>query len=176
MNKPIGKKILDRFIEQALKKLKGDWIIIGGSAAILLDISSRATMDIDIAGPADATNSDMLALMEIAESLGLPPEVINPIGAFFLRKIPDWEKHLVLIEKNSRARIFRPDGTLFLLLKLARMSEPDLEDSIAMVRYCAKRHEGLERERVLSELRALEKHADPQQRKRYKKLLRRLGK
>lgn len=132
--KAIDQKILKKFIKIAGDKLNGRWILIGGTVLPLLGIEHRVTTDIDFVGPATAPQSEVLKLMEIAEQLGLPVESINQAGAYFLRKISGFEKHLVEVHKGKSATIYRPDVTLFLKLKMARLSETDLEDCLQLLK------------------------------------------
>ncbi|MEI6399611.1 MAG: hypothetical protein WCO71_12655, partial [Pseudomonadota bacterium] len=78
---------------------------------------------------------DILTLMEISQSLGLPIEAINQAGAFFLHKIQNWENKLILVHKEQKASIYRPNLELYLRLKIARLSESDLEDCLRYLDY-----------------------------------------
>ncbi len=75
-------------------------------------------------------NQQALRLMALAESMGLPVEVINQAGSYFFSKIEDAKDHLVLVHESSKCRIFRPDVYLFLELKLARFTASDFEDCV----------------------------------------------
>jgi hypothetical protein len=131
----VDQKLLRRFLKSAGDRLRGDWVLMGGAVLPLLGIEHRVTWDIDVAGPHDAAADQLLVLMEIAEQLGLPVEAINQAGAYFLQRIDGWEEHLVAVHEGKRARMFRPDVTLFLLLKISRLSESDLADCLAMLQY-----------------------------------------
>ncbi len=149
------KKLLEKFIHLLVNKVEGKWIIIGGSVLPLLEASSRPTQDIDIAGPPQSTQKDTLTLMEIAQSLGLPIEAINQAASFFLYKIPNWEKELVLIHKSSKASIFRPSATLYILLKLNRFSETDFEDCMKMIAYAKTHQESIDKKRIQKTIQEL---------------------
>lgn len=125
----INVRLMDKFVSKALHKLSGEWVIIGGSVLSLLGVDERVTMDIDIV-PIDSSdkNSQTLVLLEVAQSLGLPVEVINQAGELFLAKISDDQDHLVIVAASKQCKIFRPDVYLFIKLKLARMTETDLSD------------------------------------------------
>jgi hypothetical protein len=140
--KNIDKSVIEKFLKQAVTKLSGDWVIIGGSVLPVMGIDYRSTLDIDIAAPKAATQKEILKLMEIAESLGLPPEAINPAGAFFLHRLKDWQKHLVLVKKGKNCRILRPDAFLYVRLKLGRLSDSDLSDSLKMLQHSKADTEG----------------------------------
>lgn len=79
--------------------------------------------------------------MGIAESLGLPVESINHAGAYFLRKVPGFREHLVLLHKGPSVRIFRPEVELFIKLKLSRLSPSDLLDCIHFVKWANEHNE-----------------------------------
>ena len=147
--KPIDTALLQRFLELAGERLEGDWVVIGGMVLPLLGATHRVTLDIDIAGPDEATMSQTLVLMSIAEELGLPVEAINQAGAYFLHKIEGWQDHLVEVHRGPSARIHVPDPTLFILLKLQRLTEADLADCKEMLRLGQKRGLPIDQERLL---------------------------
>ncbi len=124
---------LRRFLKLAGERLRGDWVVIGGCVLPLLGVEHRVTVDIEIAGPDDSGMKDTLILFGIAEELGLPVETINQAGALFLRRIPFWESNLIEIHRGSGATLHVPDATLFLLLKIRRLTESDLGDCLAML-------------------------------------------
>jgi hypothetical protein len=135
--------VLKKFQDLALKSLTGEWVIIGGAVMHLLNIDERTTLDIDLArrsGDLDET----VKLMKISEKLGFSPYAINQAGSFFLRQIPEWEKKLILCAESKSCRLYRPNGTLYLQLKMARMSESDLTDCLHMVKYCREHKETLD--------------------------------
>ncbi|MFM8269421.1 MAG: DUF6036 family nucleotidyltransferase [Pseudomonadota bacterium] len=131
--KAIDLKTIKKFVEMAVEKLPGDWVIMGGSVLPLLGKQIRVTQDIDVAGPKNSTLEHTLKLMEIAEELNLPPEAINQAGAFFLNRIPHWKNHLILVAKGKKGAFYRPDLWLFIRLKISRLSESDLSDCIHMI-------------------------------------------
>lgn len=130
--------ILQRFLKLASSRLRGKWVVMGGTVLPLLGIEYRVTNDIDLAGPRTASQEDTLILMGIAEELHLPVEAINQAGAFFLFKIPDWESHLIEVFRGKSATFFRPDTTLFCLLKIPRLSESDFDDCVQMLKFDSK--------------------------------------
>ena len=144
----VDRRTLRRFVALAAERLRGDWVLIGGGVLPLLGVEVRVTVDIDVAGPDDAGMDQTLVLMGIAEELGLPVEAVNQAGAFFLRRIRGWERHLVELHRGRRARILRPDATLFLLLKLDRLTESDLTDCVEMLRLARRGGERVDRRRV----------------------------
>jgi len=137
-------------LELAADRLDGEWLLIGGAMAAAWFAPARTTEDIDLVGLA-GTADERLALMELAASAGLPIEAVNSAADFFVRKIPGWRDELVPFVTGARATIFRPTATLFLLLKLARLSTSDLEDCIALIAH----GEPIDRAKVEAALRAL---------------------
>lgn len=140
----IDNQILQEFVRKAVDRLSGDWIIIGGSVLQLLNIDIRVTTDIDVAGPDTATQKDTLTLMDIAADIGLPVEAINQAASYFLYKIPDWQSSLVLVRTGKKGRVLRPNTSLFLELKLARLTSSDLDDCLAMLAYTRRHKEPVE--------------------------------
>lgn len=176
--KVLNKKLLQKFISIAGDKLEGDWILMGGTVLPVLGIDYRVTTDIDLVAMGDATNEQSLALMEIADELGLPVETINQAGAYFLKKIPHFEEHKILIHAGKSARIFRPDTFLFLLLKTRRFSETDLTDCLAFLKVVS--HLDLDDSKNLDRLVKLLTHdmkaATIEKQKRFKMLVNALTK
>ncbi len=121
---------------EAVKELKGDWIVIGGSLLPLLDIESRVTVDIDIAPL--KKNDQQLEILKIAEKLGLPIEVINTAAGFYLYMHPHIIENSILFTESKNCRIYRPSFNLYLQLKLRRCTESDIEDCVNYAKYCFK--------------------------------------
>lgn len=140
----ISPEIMRNFVAVAADQLKGSWVIIGGSVLHLLNIAARQTEDIDLAGPLTSTQAESLKLMELAESLGLPVEAINQAGAFFLYKIPGWDRKLILVHKGLTGSIYRPNLELFFELKLARLTEADMNDCLNYLEYSLKNVEAFD--------------------------------
>ena len=136
--------LLDRFLDLAVDRLDGYWVIIGGMVLPLVGIQHRVTLDIDVAGPEG--NLQTLELLEIAQAIGLPPEAVNQAAAFFLHRIPGWERHLIPVRKGLRATFHRPDATLYVLLKLARLTATDLADCLQYLQWACDRNEPIEAE------------------------------
>jgi len=146
--KPLDQETLQRFVELAGERLAGDWVVIGGMVLPLLGVTHRVTMDIDLAGPEDAASDQMLTLMRIAEELGLPVEAINQAGAYFLHRIEGWQDNLVEIHRGPQATIYLPDPTLFVLLKLSRLTESDSTDCLAMLDLARKKNTPVDHTRL----------------------------
>lgn len=121
-------KTINDFITKALNVLEGEWILVGGSLLLALDLSKRVTVDIDILPVETSTNQSMLALMKISEELGMPVETINMAAEYFLKKIPDWKKELIVFKKGKNCILYRPSKKLFQALKEGRGTETDMLD------------------------------------------------
>lgn len=139
--KPINQELLASFFEMAADRLKGEWILIGGSVLPSLGRDIRSTVDIDLASKSGKGGSKQLELMEIADELGLPIEAINTAGEFFLRKIKDFEEHLIPLFSKKGFKIYRPDLELFIRLKIARLNESDLQDCTEFIRLAVEKSE-----------------------------------
>lgn len=135
----LNRKTLQNFLDIAGNKLNGDWIVIGGTVLPLLGINHRVTVDIDFVSK--SKKEETLKLMEIAEELGLSVETINQAGAFFLYKIPDFEKNLILLHKGKSAKIYRPNLLLYIQLKVGRLSESDSLDCLEYIKYSNNNNE-----------------------------------
>ena len=122
----LDRTTLDRFLQLAADRLDGDWVVVGGMVLPLVGIEHRVTLDIDVAGPEG--NRQTLELLELAAELGLAPEAVNQAAAFFLHRIEGWQDHLIPVRKGLRGTFHRPDATLYVLLKLWRLTETDLAD------------------------------------------------
>ncbi|MEO8551616.1 MAG: hypothetical protein ABI678_16675 [Kofleriaceae bacterium] len=137
-------------LELAADTLEGEWLLIGGAVAAAWFSPGRTTEDIDLVGLA-GTADERMALMELAAGQGLPVEAVNSAADFFVRRIPGWRLELVPFVTGARATIFRPSATLFLLLKIARLSSSDLEDCLGLLALA----ERIDRTRVIAQLATL---------------------
>lgn len=169
---PLDRETMRRFVALAGDRLGGDWVVMGGTVLPLLGVEHRVTVDIDVAGPDEAGMEQTLILLGIAEELGLPVEAVNPAGAFFLRRVRGWKSHLVEIHRGRRARILVPDATLFVLLKLGRLTEADLSDCLAMLELARTRGERVDRVRLRRTIgRGLAAAETPEKEGRLRRLL-----
>ena len=132
----ITEKTLEKFIHKAQRELNGEWVLLGGSLLSLLKIQTRVTYDIDIV-ELDKRSQD-IALMQIADDLGMPIEAINQAAAFFLEKQKNYKENLILLNEDKNFKLFRPNLSLYLALKMNRGTESDINDSIAYIKYCLK--------------------------------------
>ena len=134
MEPELDRAAVARFIEAAGARLTGEWLLLGGAVAALWFDATRLTEDIDMIG-LGGTTVERLALMDLAVQEGLSVEVVNSAADFFVRRVPGWEHELALLHAGPSATIHRPSPTLFLLLKLGRLSEKDLGDCAELVRF-----------------------------------------
>jgi hypothetical protein len=152
---------IQALLQTAGERLAGEWLVIGGAAAAAWFSPSRTTEDIDLISLA-GTQEARLALMELAADASIPIEAVNSAADFFVRRIAGWRDQLVELIRGSSAVIYRPSATLFLLLKLERLSEADLDDCLMMILHCAQTGESFEVERVVARLDALPSKDDLQ--------------
>ncbi|MCB9092098.1 MAG: nucleotidyl transferase AbiEii/AbiGii toxin family protein [Halobacteriovoraceae bacterium] len=167
----INSNKMKSFIKEALKKLDGNWVMIGGTVLPLLGIDHRVTVDIDMVkiNPS-GSQEETLKLMEIAEKLSLPPESINQAGAFFLSKIKNFQKNLILIDQSKNCQIYRPNAFLFLDLKTERLSQTDLEDCEIFIKHNKEEVFNLS-DKILTRLKKKKSSLSPNQEERLQILL-----
>ena len=151
--KALNQALLKKFLTLAGERLTGKWVLVGGTVLPALGAEYRSTVDIDFVGlPLDSPR-ETLALMQIAEDLGLPIESVNQAAAYFVSKIPDFDASLVLLHKGKNAVIYRPSLELFIRLKLARLSETDLTDCLEFLRLADSLGETLDRKALAQVVR-----------------------
>ncbi len=164
---------IERFLARAADALQGDWLLVGGAAAAMWFSPGRMTEDIDLIG-SEGTNAERLRLMEVADAEGLPVEVVNSAADYFIRRDPAWNREMVLLREGS-ARIFRPTATMFLLFKIGRLGETDLDDCLALLAWCEAHGEPVDRGRVAAALAALSQTIDTARAERRQQLATALG-
>lgn len=163
---------LEDIIQALGDRLDGDWLLVGGALVALWVEPRRVTAD-DLVG-LGGTMAERLALMEAAEGLGLPVEALNSAADFFVRRVAGWREQIEPFRRGRRATIHRPTPTLFLLLKLARLSEQDLADCLAVLDHAGAQHLTVDGERVLAALDALPDPDSPAHAARRQRLRNRL--
>ncbi len=147
-------------VQAIADQLPGDWLLIGGALVSLWIEPRRVTEDIDVVG-FEGTGADRLALLGLATDLGLPVEALNSAADFFVHRIDDWRDQVEPFRVGAKGRIFRPTPTLFLHLKVGRLSEQDLADCQALVLAASAHSWPIDQARVLAVLDALSATADP---------------
>ncbi len=170
---PLDRGQIAALLAAAADELTGDWLLVGGAAAAVWFAADRVTEDIDLVSLA-GTQADRLALLELGERSGLAPEALNSAADYFVRRIPGWERELELHLRGRGAAIHRPSVTLFLLLKLGRLSEQDLADCEALLAFARAGGVGWDAERVRAAIDAAAPTSDlalRQRRDRLRELL-----
>ena len=150
----IDARRVDAVVTSLCESVGGEWLLVGGALVALWLEPRRVTEDIDVVslrGSAD----DRLALMRLASDLGLPVEAVNSAADFFVRRIPGWDRELELLREGARGRVHRPNATLFLLLKIPRLSATDLDDCTAAIERARRDGVAIDVGRVLAALDAL---------------------
>jgi hypothetical protein len=145
---------IDAIVQSVADRLPGDWLLIGGGLVALWFDARRVTEDVDLVG-IEGTGADRLSLLGLAHDLGLPVEALNSAADFFVHRIADWREQMELLRQGQSGRILRPTATLFLLLKLRRLTTRDLDDCLHLLERCRTEGLPLDRTRVLAELGAL---------------------
>ena len=154
----LDRTAVDRFLDAAAAGLSGEWLLVGDAAAATWFDAARITEDIDLIG-LRGDRDERLQLMDLAEANGLPIEAVNSAAGYFLQRIEGWREELEPL-RTGAAAIHRPTPTLFLLLRLGRLSQADLSDCLGLLAH-VKQHGGrLDAARVRDALAALPVAAD----------------
>lgn len=146
----LDRAAIERVVHAIGERLDGRWLLVGGAAIALWLDPRRLTEDVDIVS-ISPTGGERLALLELAEALGLPIESVNSAADFFVRRIDGWDRDVELLHQGPRAAVYRPNATLMILTKVRRLSQRDLDDC-ELVLAAATR---LEHERILAALASL---------------------
>lgn len=154
MSLELDRAQIERVLDAAAAQLRGDWVLVGGALAAIWFSPARKTEDIDLLSMSDSS-ADRLQLMELASAMGLPIEAVNSAADFFLRRIEGWRGELELLRAGPSCRIFRANPTLFLLLKIGRLGEGDLEDCLELLSMCRLQKLPVDRARVTAALKTL---------------------
>lgn len=123
---------IDAVVQAVADRLAGDWLLVGGGLVALWLTPRRMTEDVDLVGM-EGSGADRLSLLGLAIDVGLPVETLNSAADFFVHRISDWRGQVELFRQGASGRIFRPSATLFLLLKVHRLSEQDLSDCLDLL-------------------------------------------
>jgi hypothetical protein len=145
---------LDRVVSAIAERLPGDWLLVGGALVALWLEPRRTTEDVAILG-LGGTLEERMSLMSLAAELGLPVEALNSAADFFVRRIAGWREELELFRHGTRGRVYRPTVTLFVLLKLGRLSEQDLADCLAAIGHAKAQGSRFDAPRILAALTGL---------------------
>lgn len=154
MSLELDRARIDEILDAIAQRLPGEWLLVGGALVAIWLEPRRVTEDIDIIGMS-GSSSERLALMDLAVDLGLPVEVVNSAADFFVFRIPGWRTEIEVLRKGPHTTIYRPTPTLFLLLKIGRLSDRDLEDCRQLVRHARATAMPIDTARVDSTLAAI---------------------
>jgi predicted nucleotidyltransferase len=157
-------------LQAIVEGLDGDWLLVGGALVSLWLEPRRTTEDLDLIA-VSGSMEQRLALLSFTESLDLPVEAVNSAADFFVHSIEGWRSETEVLMKGKRGRILRPTPTLFLLLKMRRLSEQDLEDCVAVVSAVKNKELRLDAPRLTAALAALAGSQDAALNGRREKLL-----
>jgi hypothetical protein len=147
---------IEQFVRAVGDRLDGEWLLVGGGAAALWFLPTRVTEDIDLFG-LGATNRERADLLDLAASEAMPLEIVNTTADYFVRRIEGWRDQLEVLHRGARSTIYRPNATLFLLLKAARLTETDLQDCVALLAFAPSE---IDRARVRRAMEALPPSSD----------------
>jgi len=123
---------IERVVRTVADRLTGDWLLVGGALVAVWLEPERTTEDVDLVSLA-GTSGTRFELLELAEELGLPVEALNSAADFFVQRIPGWRDELEVLHRGRKSVVYRPSPTLFLLLKIRRLSARDLADCMALL-------------------------------------------
>lgn len=135
----LDSRVVDEILAYLCDDLGGDWLLTGGALVRLEFDAERGTEDVDLVRIRHRELSDEAArslLFKKVMALGLGPEWVNTAVEPFVREVPDWEVQTVEIRDGKKGRVFRPNLTLFVYLKLRRCSEVDLQDIVKAAESC----------------------------------------
>lgn len=134
-------------VQATADELTGDWLLLGGSLVALWLDGRRTTEDVDLVGMTDR-GEQRFRLLEFFGQRGLPVETVNSAADYFVYRHSDWREQVELLLKGTASNIYRPSPTLFLLLKLGRLSEQDLEDCRILLHHCRREEITLDLDRL----------------------------
>lgn len=154
MSLELDRQRLEVIIRTIGERAAGEWLLVGGALVSIWLEPRRVTEDVDVVG-LQGTPQERYQLMEIASDLGLPIEAVNSAADFFVRRIPGWRSEIEVLHQGERGTIYRPTATLFLLLKIERLSEQDLADCRAVIGYARTSGMPVDPGRVLASLDSL---------------------
>jgi len=158
----------EEIVDFLTNHLGGDWLLTGGSLVRLKFDVSRGTEDVDIVRMSHPDLSDEASREKLFSWLidkGLGPEWVNTAVEPFVKEILNWKNEVVEIYSGSKGKVFRPNITLFVYLKLRRGTEIDLEDIKTVAPKCRESFDELKfrswaSTKVIERLNTLRKHFD----------------
>ncbi|MBI4703232.1 MAG: hypothetical protein HY744_19115 [Deltaproteobacteria bacterium] len=121
----LDRNAIGAVVRAVADRLEGEWLLVGGAFVALCYRPERETEDMDIFA-LDGAGAARLELLQLAADLGLPVESLNSAADFFVQRIAGWRSQTEPLTSGARGRVLRPPPPLFLLTKLARLSEQAL--------------------------------------------------
>jgi hypothetical protein len=155
----LDRERISGLLDQLGEGLTGEWLLVGGALVSVWIEPRRVTEDIDLVGLM-GTQGERLALMDAVFSLGLPVEAVNSAADFFVHRISGWREEIEILRHYAKCVFYRPTPTLFVLLKMGRLSEQDLLDCTAIISKSRTEQLRLDERRLTSAVRALPKTED----------------
>jgi hypothetical protein len=147
---PLTQALLRKFLLAAGDKLKGEWLLVGGTLLPAVGIEIRPTTDIDLVGLGAAERAQNLELMELADSLGLSIETINQAAAVFVKRANISKNDIIVLHQGKSAKIYRPSAELFWKLKVSRLTAADAEDCIEYLNFCTANGDTVDKKSIRS--------------------------
>jgi hypothetical protein len=154
MAEELGRERLEELLAALTEHLDGDWLLLGGALVALWLEPRRVTEDIDLVSLAGLPEQ-RFQLMAFAAAAGLSVEAVNSAADYFVRRVPGWEHEIEVFRVGPKARIYRPTPTLFLLVKIGRLSDQDLADCLAMIAKARNDNLPIDANRVIAALNDL---------------------
>ncbi|HLX08268.1 MAG TPA: nucleotidyl transferase AbiEii/AbiGii toxin family protein [Thermoanaerobaculia bacterium] len=160
MPEELGSQRIEQVLANLADRLDGDWLLVGGALVALWLEPRRVTEDIDLVS-ITGTQEHRYQLMQAAAAASLSIEAVNSAADFFVRRIPGWHQEIELFRTGASAKIYRPTPTLFLLLKIGRLSDQDLADCHAMIARARAESLPVDARRVLAALDEIPAASEP---------------
>lgn len=124
--------ILDEYLQKANEQR--DFVVCGGSAMILMKLSKRPTLDIDMMAPEIDTVLKSASIY-VANQLGLRDGWLNSCAQAFREYLPGgWKNRKVLVYSGASLNVYSLSKDDLLILKIfAEIErEADLQDIISI--------------------------------------------
>lgn len=151
---------IEALLAALCERAQGEWLLIGGALVALWLSPRRTTGDIDLIG-LKGTAEERHLLLQLTSDLGLPIESVNSAADFFVHRIAGWRDQLAPYRQGTKGTVYRPTPTLFLLLKIGRLSEQDLDDCRKLIERAHRDSLPIDSARVRAALAALPPALDP---------------
>jgi hypothetical protein len=148
-------------LDQLGTLLTGEWLLVGGALVSVWVEPRRVTQDIDLIGLQGHAN-ERFALMDAVLTLGLPIEAVNSAADYFVQRIAGWRGEIEVLRQHAHCVFYRPTPTLFVMLKIGRLSEQDLQDCLAVIRKARAEQLPVDTPRLLAALDEFDESRGPE--------------